>query len=96
MISLKNIVAKFFAFVVVSNIKRSYGKVAKIQAKTLNNLLKTAKKTKFGLDHSFDKINSLEDYAQKVPVRDYEGIKKYIDEIKGGSNDILWPGNQNI
>ena len=92
MISLKNIVAKFFAFVVVSNIKRSYGRVAKIQAKTLNNLLKTAKKTKFGLDHSFDKINSLEDYAQKVPVRDYEGIKKYIDEIKGGSNDILWPG----
>jgi len=92
MISLKNIVAKFFAFVVVSNIKRSYGRAAKIQAKTLNSLLKTAKKTKFGLDHSFDKINSLEDYAQKVPVRDYEGIKKYIDEIKGGSNDILWPG----
>ena len=48
MISLKNIVAKFFAFVVVSNIKRSYGRAAKIQAKTLNNLLKTAKKTKRG------------------------------------------------
>ena len=55
MISLKNIVAKFFAFVVVSNIKRSYGRAAKIQAKTLNSLLKIAKKTKFGLDHSFDK-----------------------------------------
>ena len=92
MIYLKNIIAKLFAFVVVSNIKRSYSRAAKIQAKTLSNLLVTAKNTKFGLEHSFDKINSLEDYVQKVPVRDYEGIKKYIDEIKGGSNDILWPG----
>ena len=92
MIFLKNIIAKLFAFVVVSNIKRSYSRAAKIQAKTLSNLLRTAKKTKFGREHSFDKINSAEDYAQKVPVRDYEGIKKYIDEIKGGSNDILWPG----
>jgi len=92
MISLKKIIAKLFAFVVVSNIKQSYGRAAKIQAKTLIKLLKTAKKTKFGLEHSFDKINSAEDYAQKVPVRDYEEIKKYIDEIKGGSSDILWPG----
>ena len=92
MIFLKNIIAKLFAFVVVSNIKQSYGRAAKIQAKTLSNLLRTAKKTKFGREHSFDKINSAEDYAQKVPVRDYEGIKKYIDEIKGGSKDILWPG----
>ena len=92
MIFLKNIIAKLFAFVVVSNIKQSYGRAAKIQVKILSNLLITAKKTKFGREHSFDKINSAEDYAQKVPVRDYEGIKKYIDEIKGCSKDILWPG----
>ena len=92
MISLKNIIAKSFAYVIVSKIKQSYRRAPKIQDKTLKNLIKKAKKTRFGLEHSFDKINSAEDYAQNVPVRDYEGIKKYIDEIKGGSKNILWPG----
>ena len=92
MISLKNIIAKSFAYLIVSNIKQSYSRAPKIQDRTLKTLIKKGKKTRFGLEHSFDKINSAEDYAQNVPVRDYEGIKKYIDQIKGGSNDILWPG----
>ena len=61
MIFLKNIIAKLFAFVVVSNIKQSYGRAVKIQVKILSNLLITGKKTKFGREHSFDKINSAED-----------------------------------
>ena len=28
----------------------------------------------------------------RVPVRDYEQIKKYIVRIKNGELDVLWPG----
>ena len=30
---------------------------------------------------------SVQDYIQAVPVRDYEGIKKYIEDIKSGQKD---------
>ena len=89
---LKKIAAKTFAFFVVSKIKRSYGRAPDIQTKLLKSLIKTAKNTKFGNEHDFESINSTEEYALNVPIRDYEGIKKYIEEIKEGKENILWPG----
>ena len=88
----KKIIAKIFAFFVVSKIRKSYSYAGQIQTKTLKKLLKKAKKTKFGVEHGFDKISSVEEYSKNVPVRDYEEFKKYIDQIKKGHNDILWPG----
>ena len=92
MVLAKKIFAKIFAFFVVSKIKKSYPNAAQIQIKTLQNLIKKAKKTKFGIEHQFHKINSVEEYIDKVPIRDYEEIKSYIDEIKKGTDDVLWPG----
>ena len=88
----KKIIAKIFAFFVVFKIKKSYSYAGQIQTKTLKKLLKKANKTKFGVEHGFDKISSVEEYSKNVPVRDYEEFKKYIDQIKKGHNDILWPG----
>jgi hypothetical protein len=92
MVLVKKIFAKIFAFFVVSKIKKSYANAAQIQTNTLKNLINKAKKTKFGIEHQFHKINSVEEYIDKVQIRDYEEIKKYIDEIKKGSKDVLWPG----
>ena len=44
MISLKNIIAKSFAYLIVLNIKRSYSRAPKIQDKTLKTLIKKGKK----------------------------------------------------
>jgi len=89
---LKKIAAKTFAFFVVSKIKRSYSRAPEIQTRLLKDLIKTAKNTKFGNEHDFESIDSPEDYALNVPIRDYEGIKKYIEEIKEGKENILWLG----
>jgi len=45
------------------------------QQKVFRNLIKVASKTKFGIDHSFSKIKTFSDFANFVPVRDYEDIK---------------------
>ena len=92
MVLAKKIFAKIFAFFVVYKIKKSYRNSAQIQINTLKSLINKAKKTKFGIEHEFHKINSVEDFIDKVPIRDYEDIKKYIDEIKKGIKNILWPG----
>jgi hypothetical protein len=48
--------------------------------------------TQFGNDHDFANIKSYEDYKQRVPVRDYEGLKTYFDRVVAGESNVLWPG----
>ena len=64
----------------------------KYQNKTFHKLISKSKKTKFGTDHGFSEILSYETFKQKVPIRDYEGLKNYIDQAVKGKEDILWPG----
>ena len=62
------------------------------QEKVFKTLIETAKATEFGRRHSFETIRTYEDFKKNVPVREYEGIKAYIDLILEGRQNILWPG----
>lgn len=55
-------------------------------------LTETARNTAFGRDHFFKDVASYDDFKQAVPVRDYEDLKGYIQQIIDGQDDILWPG----
>jgi hypothetical protein len=48
--------------------------------------------TQFGIDHDFANIKSYEDFKQRVPVQDYEGLKTYFDRVVAGESNVLWPG----
>lgn len=67
-------------------------KAVKDQNKIMLNLLRKAKKTQFGKDHGFDSIRNYEDFKNNIPIRDYEGLRPYVDQIITGKSDILWPG----
>ena len=71
---------------------KSQKEANKIQLNLLNKLISKSKHTKFGVDHNFVNIKSYSDYVNKVPIRDYEKIKKYVELIKDGKENILWPG----
>ena len=92
MLFLKRFFARIFAFIVISKIKNSYYKAPEIQKTTLKKLIENAKNTSFGIEHNFNEIKHHEDFIKRVPVRDYEQIKKYIDRIKNGELGVLWPG----
>lgn len=62
------------------------------QQAIFNQLIKTGTKTEFGKDHHFQDIKSYEDFAQSVPLRDYEAFKSYIEKIKAGKHNVLWKG----
>lgn len=63
-----------------------------IQEKWRAELVRKAAGTQFGKDHYFKDIHSYADYKQAVPVSDYEDLKPYVEKIKSGESDILWPG----
>jgi len=62
------------------------------QLAIFNHLVKVGAKTVFGKDHDFASIKSYEDFIKKVPLRDYEAFKPYIEKIKQGTHNVLWKG----
>ncbi|MCJ0743827.1 GH3 auxin-responsive promoter family protein [Pedobacter montanisoli] len=89
---LKSALSKPFAAWVVKQISKwKYNAVA-AQEQTLVRLVKNARHTAFGKDHQFTSINNYQDFKAQVPIRDYEGLKTYIDRVVGGEEDVLWKG----
>ena len=64
----------------------------KSQDRVFQQLIAGAKNTQFGQDHAFAQIDRYEQFKRLVPVRDYEGLKPYVDQILAGQSDVLWPG----
>jgi hypothetical protein len=90
--SIKTFTAKIYAKFVVNRINRWASSPIKTQEKVFKKLIKKAKNTTFGKDHNFSSIQSYQDFARQVPIRDYEGLKSYVDKVVSGEPDILWPG----
>lgn len=62
------------------------------QLSIFNQLIKVGSKTVFGKDHDFASVKSYEDFIKKVPIRDYEAFRPYIEKIKQGAHNVLWKG----
>ena len=92
MASLKSLFGLIFAKTVVR--KNNVWKKNAIfsQHSIFKSLIKKAANTSFGLDHNFSKITNYSQWKKNVPVRGYEGLSKYIDLIKSGKKNVLWPG----
>ena len=63
-----------------------------VQDAVFQRLIKKGSKTSFGHEHGFEKITSYADFKSQVPIRDYEALKPWIERIKKGELDVLWPG----
>ena len=63
-----------------------------LQRKVLRHLVRNASDTSWGFEHQYDTIHDYDDFARLVPVNDYEGLKEYIDRMRHGEKDVLWPG----
>ena len=90
--SIKSIAARLFARQVVKKTQAWATRPVATQNKVFQELIRQAKNTQFGLDHHFDQIQTPADFAQHVPVRDYEGLKNYIDQVVKGEENVLWKG----
>ena len=55
-------------------------------------MIASARDTSFGRDHDFAGIRSHKDFTGRVPVRDYEGLRAYVERIKSGEENVLWKG----
>ncbi|WP_047549258.1 GH3 auxin-responsive promoter family protein [Psychroserpens sp. Hel_I_66] len=92
MIFLKPILAKLFAKNVRKSVMRWSSNPVETQKKVFETLIKEASSTQFGKDHDFKSIVTHQDFVERVPIRDYEDLKPYVDRVVAGEEDILWKG----
>jgi len=90
--SIKSFFAKIFAHFVVLQEQKWINNPKVTQHKLFQNLIREAQLTQFGRDHLFSSIKSHADFVRNVPVRDYEALKPYINQMVEGKPNVLWKG----
>ncbi|MBR0049588.1 MAG: GH3 auxin-responsive promoter family protein [Prevotella sp.] len=63
-----------------------------LQQATLQHLVGRGRDTEYGSAHAFGGIRGYEDFARHIPVNSYEEMKGYIDRMRHGESNVLWPG----
>ena len=89
---IRSVLAKPFAAYIASQTKKWSLEPFGFQHQIFNYLINTGKSTRFGKDHNFSLIRNHDDFKKNVPIRDYEDLKIYIQEVIKGKPDILWKG----
>ncbi|MGN1256891.1 MAG: GH3 auxin-responsive promoter family protein [Bacteroidaceae bacterium] len=63
-----------------------------LQMRVLKRLLLKASDTEWGHVHGYSEQMSYDEFTAHTPVSSYEELKGYIDRMRHGERDILWPG----
>lgn len=90
--SIKSLGAKIFASIIHKKTQKWANNPVETQQKVFQSLIRMAQDTAFGKDHQFQAIKTHADFVKHVPVRDYEGLKNYVDRVVAGEENVLWKG----
>tara|TARA_R110002072_G_scaffold22771_8_gene79781 strand:+ start:5254 stop:6750 length:1497 start_codon:yes stop_codon:yes gene_type:complete len=90
MLSIKSVLAKLFAKRIYKKVQKWANNPIETQNRVFQDLISEATNTQFGQDHDFVSINNYKDFVKRVPVRDYEALKPYVEKMVAGEEDILW------
>lgn len=90
--NLKSLLARPFANYIYNKTRKGMQTALEDQDAILKMLIKGGKSTIFGKDHKLEQVSDQLSFAQAVPLRDYEQLKSYIDQIKEGKQNVLWKG----
>ena len=62
------------------------------QMRVFRSLVAKAADTQWGRKYNYRSVSSVKDYQARVPVQSYEEIIPYIERLRNGEKDLLWPG----
>ncbi len=62
------------------------------QKETLYRLLAKAASTEWGMKYNYSSITSIKEYQSRFPVRTYEDLIPYVERLRKGEANLLWPG----
>ncbi len=63
-----------------------------IQMNVLKELIEEAANTEWGKKYDYKNIKTYQDFSKIVPLQNYDDIKEYVERMRHGQKNILWPG----
>jgi hypothetical protein len=62
-----------------------------VQDEWFRRLINLGKMTEWGKEFDYKSIRNVDQYNERVPISTYEDLKPYIDRLRQGEQNILWP-----
>ena len=62
-----------------------------VQGELRQSLIDTAKNTEFGKIYNFKSIKNSKDFSSQIPLNSYEDLEPFIERMRSGEQNILWP-----
>jgi hypothetical protein len=62
-----------------------------VQSELFSSLIDQAALTRFGIEHGFSSIKTIDDFKKAVPIRNYEAFLPYINLMRDGQQNVSWP-----
>ncbi|MEN8156392.1 MAG: GH3 auxin-responsive promoter family protein [Bacteroidota bacterium] len=62
-----------------------------VQQEVFTRLVDQASRTTWGIQYGYDSIYSIEEYQRRVPISTYDDVKPYINRLREGEQNLLWP-----
>ena len=62
-----------------------------VQKEVLLHLVDYSKDTQMGKAYGFGDISKYEEFAERVPIRNYEGVAEMIERSRRGEQNLFWP-----
>ncbi len=89
---LKALAARILAQRTTVRVMKTTMKPTATQQAVLRKLIAAGQHTAFGREHGLRHVTDHASLIKAVPLRDYEGLRPWIERIVKGEKDVLWPG----
>jgi hypothetical protein len=63
-----------------------------VQDECFSKLIRSAVNTEWGKKFNYQAIEKIADFQESVPLQTYDDIKSYVERLRAGEQDLLWPG----
>jgi hypothetical protein len=72
------------------------GRAHSVQHTRLFEKIRRCADSRFGREHGFSQITTLDDFRQRVPISPYEYLAPYITDVTEGRVDALFPSHDRV
>lgn len=62
-----------------------------LQMQVMKRLTSMAQHTEWGKLHGYASMKSYEDFSRELPIQTYEEVKGYVERMRRGEQNLLWP-----
>ncbi len=65
---------------------------AESQEEVLSQLIARSRDTVWGREHGYSSVSTHQQFCSNVPVQSYEELIPYVEKLRAGEKNLLWPG----